>query len=74
MGLILKLMKGNKMTSHYDAIIVGGRNAGSSLAIRLAKQNLKVFLIARTICLANRGERAGQAAHRGAAVYMEIMC
>jgi 2-polyprenyl-6-methoxyphenol hydroxylase-like FAD-dependent oxidoreductase len=40
-------MKGNKMTSHYDAIIVGGRNAGSSLAIRLAKQNLKVFLIDR---------------------------
>jgi len=35
------------MTNHYDAIIVGGRNAGASLAIRLAKQNLKVFLIDR---------------------------
>ena len=35
------------MTNHYDAIIVGGRNAGSSLAIRLAKQNLKIFLIDR---------------------------
>ena len=31
----------------YDAIIVGGRNAGSSLAIRLARQNLKVLLIDR---------------------------
>jgi flavin-dependent dehydrogenase len=35
------------MPNRYDAIIVGGRNAGSSLAIRLAKQNLKVFLIDR---------------------------
>jgi flavin-dependent dehydrogenase len=35
------------MTNHYDAIIVGGRNAGSSLAIRLARQNLKVLLIDR---------------------------
>lgn len=35
------------MTDHYDAIIVGGRNAGSSLAIRLAKQNLRVLLIDR---------------------------
>jgi 2-polyprenyl-6-methoxyphenol hydroxylase-like FAD-dependent oxidoreductase len=35
------------MNSHYDVIIVGGRNAGSSLAMRLAKQNLSVFLIDR---------------------------
>ena len=35
------------MTNHYDAILVGGRNAGSSLAIRLARQNLKVLLIDR---------------------------
>ncbi len=35
------------MTNHYDVIIVGGRNAGSSLALRLAQQNLKVFLIDR---------------------------
>lgn len=35
------------MTNHYDAIIIGGRNAGASLAIRLAQQNLKVFLIDR---------------------------
>lgn len=35
------------MTDHYDAIIVGGRNAGSSLAIRLAKQNLRVLLVDR---------------------------
>jgi 2-polyprenyl-6-methoxyphenol hydroxylase-like FAD-dependent oxidoreductase len=40
-------MKENKMTNHYDAVIVGGRNAGSSLAIRLAQLNLKVFLIDR---------------------------
>ena len=44
-GLILKLE--SEMTNHYDAIIVGGRNAGSSLAIRLARQNLKVLLIDR---------------------------
>ena len=35
------------MTKHYDAIIVGGRNAGSSLAIRLARQNHEVLLIDR---------------------------
>lgn len=35
------------MTNQYDAIIIGGRNAGASLAIRLAKLGLKVFLIDR---------------------------
>lgn len=35
------------MNNHYDAIIVGGRNAGSSLAMRLARQDLKVLLIDR---------------------------
>ena len=35
------------MSNHYDVIIVGGRNAGSSLAMRLAQQNLRVFLIDR---------------------------
>ena len=35
------------MTNHYDAIIIGGRIAGSSLAIRLGKQNLSVLLIDR---------------------------
>jgi flavin-dependent dehydrogenase len=35
------------MTNQYDAIIAGGRNAGSSFAIRLARQNLKVLLIDR---------------------------
>lgn len=35
------------MTHQYDAIIVGGRNAGSSLAIRLAEQGLSVLLVDR---------------------------
>lgn len=35
------------MTSHYDVIIIGGRNAGASLAMRLAKQGLKIFMMDR---------------------------
>jgi flavin-dependent dehydrogenase len=35
------------MNNHYDAIIVGGRNAGASLAIHLSRQNLKVLLVDR---------------------------
>jgi flavin-dependent dehydrogenase len=35
------------MNTHYDAIIVGGRNAGASLAIHLSRQNLKVLLVDR---------------------------
>src|SRR5689334_7716840 len=35
------------MSRDYDVIIVGGRVAGSSLAIHLARQNLKVFLLDR---------------------------
>lgn len=35
------------MTYDYDAIIVGGRNAGASLAIRLARQGLSVLLVDR---------------------------
>ena len=35
------------MADHDDAIIVGGRYAGTSLAMRLAKQDLKVFLADR---------------------------
>lgn len=35
------------LSDHYDAIIVGGRIAGSSLAIRLAGQNLRVLLVDR---------------------------
>lgn len=33
--------------SHYDVIIIGGRNAGSSLAIRLAGHDLKILLVDR---------------------------
>lgn len=32
----------------YDVIIIGGRPAGSSLAARLGKQNLKVLIVERT--------------------------
>lgn len=35
------------MEKHYDVIIVGGRPAGASLAMRLGKQGLKVLLIER---------------------------
>lgn len=35
------------MSDQYDVIIVGGRVAGSSLAMRLAQQNLKILLIDR---------------------------
>ena len=35
------------MEQRYDVIIVGGRFAGSSLAIRLAEQNLRVLLLDR---------------------------
>lgn len=31
----------------YDVIIIGGRNAGSSLALRLAEHNLKILLVDR---------------------------
>ena len=31
----------------YDVIIVGGRPAGASLAIRLARQQLKVLVVDR---------------------------
>jgi flavin-dependent dehydrogenase len=33
--------------SHYDVIIIGGRVAGASLAIRLARQQLKVLVVDR---------------------------
>jgi flavin-dependent dehydrogenase len=33
--------------SDYDVIIIGGRVAGASLAIHLAQQNLKIFLLDR---------------------------
>lgn len=35
------------MEKHYDVIIIGGRPAGASLAIRLGRQDLKVLLIER---------------------------
>jgi 2-polyprenyl-6-methoxyphenol hydroxylase-like FAD-dependent oxidoreductase len=35
------------MSSHYDVIIIGGRCAGSSLAIRLARQNLRILIVDR---------------------------
>lgn len=35
------------MDNQYDVIIVGGRIAGASLAMRLSRQNLKVLLIDR---------------------------
>lgn len=35
------------MSAHYDVIIIGGRCAGSSLAIHLARQNLKVLVVDR---------------------------
>ncbi|MGB7341761.1 MAG: NAD(P)/FAD-dependent oxidoreductase [Phototrophicaceae bacterium] len=34
-------------TSHYDAIIIGGRPAGASLALRLAKGDLNVLVVDR---------------------------
>jgi 2-polyprenyl-6-methoxyphenol hydroxylase-like FAD-dependent oxidoreductase len=33
--------------NHYDVIIIGGRNAGSSLALRLAGNDLKILLVDR---------------------------
>jgi flavin-dependent dehydrogenase len=35
------------MEKHYEVIIIGGRVAGASLAIRLGKQGRKVLLIDR---------------------------
>lgn len=35
------------MEKNYDVIIVGGRVAGASLAMRLSRQNLKILLIER---------------------------
>ena len=35
------------MNNHYDVIIIGGRCAGASLAIRLADKNLKILLLDR---------------------------
>jgi len=35
--------------THYDVIIVGGRPAGSSLAVRLGRQGLKVLLLERSV-------------------------
>ncbi len=34
---------------HYDVIIVGGRCAGASLAVRLAKANFRVLLVDRAV-------------------------
>jgi 2-polyprenyl-6-methoxyphenol hydroxylase-like FAD-dependent oxidoreductase len=34
-------------SNHYDVIIIGGRNAGSSLALRLGGQDLKILLVDR---------------------------
>lgn len=34
-------------TNHYDIIIIGGRCAGASLALRLAGSNLKILLVER---------------------------
>jgi flavin-dependent dehydrogenase len=41
-------MEGDTMsTNHYDVIIIGGRCAGASLALRLAGNNLKILLVDR---------------------------
>jgi flavin-dependent dehydrogenase len=36
-------------STHYDVIIVGGRPAGSALAIRLGQQSLRVLLLERAV-------------------------
>lgn len=36
-------------SDHYDAIIVGGRPAGSTLAVRLGRQGLRVLLLERAV-------------------------
>lgn len=39
----------NTTPSHYDVIIVGGRPAGATLAIRLGQQGLRVLLLERAV-------------------------
>src|SRR5687768_3033238 len=36
-------------STHYDIIIVGGRPAGSTLAVRLGQQGLRVLLLERAV-------------------------
>lgn len=39
----------NSTSTHYDVIIVGGRPAGATLAVRLGRQGLRVLLLERAV-------------------------
>src|SRR5690606_27209833 len=61
----LQAARRRKVGRHYDVIIVGGRVAGSSLAMRLDQQGLKVLMIDRATFPSWPSVPSSPAAHLG---------
>jgi flavin-dependent dehydrogenase len=53
------------VNQHYDVIIIGGRCAGSSLALRLADHNLNILLVDRATFPSLPGVPSGPFVHPG---------
>ena len=51
--------------THYDGIIIGGRCAGASLALRLAGKDLKILLVNRATFPSSASVPSGPFVHPG---------